>query len=94
MHLLKVLQAGNRPVDKPVAMQICQWGSKTGMAASHPAVANWRSPTEPHPYTGRVLYSHRIVFTVLAKSVLIVLVDGERAHNEMHPNPEACNLDR
>ena len=60
-----------KPVDNPPAIQICQWGSKTGITASQPAVGNWRSPTEPHPYTGRVLYSHLAVFTAFAKSDLV-----------------------
>jgi hypothetical protein len=37
------------PVERPAAMQICQWGSKTGKAASQPAVAFWVPPLSPHP---------------------------------------------
>lgn len=52
------------PVDSPPAMHICQCGSKTGKAASQPAVDFCVDPTSPQPYTGRVLYSQRAVFTV------------------------------
>jgi len=37
------------PVESPPAMHICQWGSNTGKAASHPAVDFCVDPTLPHP---------------------------------------------
>jgi hypothetical protein len=37
------------PVERPPAMHICQCGSKTGKAASQPAVARCSDPTSPHP---------------------------------------------
>lgn len=45
----------------------CQWGSKTGRVASHPAVARCCDPAAPpHPYTGVVLNAHRTRSTLLA----------------------------
>ena len=37
------------PVDNPLAMHICQWGSKTGKAASQPAEDFCLDPTLPQP---------------------------------------------
>jgi len=37
------------PVERPAAIQICQWGLKTRKAASQPAVAFWVLPLSPHP---------------------------------------------
>lgn len=37
------------PVESPPAMQICQWGSNTGKAASQPAVDFCVEPTFPQP---------------------------------------------
>lgn len=54
------------PVESPLAMQICQWGSNMGRAAAQPAVDFCLDPTSPHPYMGRVLYSQRAVLTVFA----------------------------
>ena len=37
------------PVENPLAVHICQWGSNTGKAASQPVVEFCLDPMLPHP---------------------------------------------
>ena len=46
----------------------CQWGSKTGSAASQPAVALCRSCGAPQPLTGRTENAQRAPGTVEGSS--------------------------